>query len=271
MNLQEYKKGDKIYPEWSLTERQMTYPIKIATLIDFTETYGIGTSATIDYHIEQLKENNYVVEEDNMLLPTHLGEALIAGHKKVGNKLLDFAMRDTFEKDLDAVGTGEKQMRDVSEKWLEIIVTNFIEVATRLNDFTKGFEYFYGQSRYVMKCVCGKADMALWQLPSGKQFLVSCPRYKKDPLVPNRCKGNGYFIPPNVQEAMVTDVKCTNCKSRAEVFLIKVTKGGQASLYCVKCKANVNVGNLADLKVNDGKCRRCSDTFPDGWHQTWQI
>lgn len=104
-------KLEELKPRQHFTEPPPRYTE--ATLVRKMEEEGIGRPSTYAPTIETIQTRGYVVKEERQLLPTELGEVVIALLKEYFPDIVDVEFTANFEEKLDDIEEGEVPWRDV--------------------------------------------------------------------------------------------------------------------------------------------------------------
>lgn len=106
---------EELKPKQHFTEPLPRYTE--ATLVRKMEEEGIGRPSTYAPTIETIQTRGYVVREERQLLPTELGEVIIALLKEFFADIVNLEFTANFEEKLDDIEAGEVPWRDVIDSF----------------------------------------------------------------------------------------------------------------------------------------------------------
>lgn len=122
-------------------------------LIQLMNKNGIGTDATIAEHIATIMARKYVVKQGTRMemLPTPLGEALVAGYNFIGfRKLNQPQLRADLESDLKRVCLGQLNMKAVLEAQIEIYKGFFNDVRKKGSSLDRALAKYFAPAGSII-------------------------------------------------------------------------------------------------------------------------
>ncbi|XP_049851141.1 uncharacterized protein LOC126325479 [Schistocerca gregaria] len=178
-----FKVGEQHLPkEAKILSKKTTPPplLKEADLIQLMHQHGIGTDSTIAEHIHTILQRNYVVKKKNELVPTKLGEALVAGYNFVGyRKLNQPQLRAQMESDMQRICTNQAQKADVVKFNIDTYREIFIQLQNKASKLDRALSRYFNPIGTLFKSEqpgfskCGKCgrQMSLRLLDNDRHSL----------------------------------------------------------------------------------------------------
>lgn len=127
--------GEKLALERTEEKQHFTEPpprYTEASLVRKMEEEGIGRPSTYAPTIETIQSRGYVAKEGKQLLPTELGEIVLALLKEHFPDIIDLEFTAKMENELDDVEEGESDWKNVIEKFYAPFAQNLAEAEEKI-------------------------------------------------------------------------------------------------------------------------------------------
>ena len=226
------------------TESKETQPPRRygqSRLIEEMETRGVGTKATRHRTLEKLYDRGYV--ESDPPRPTRLAESVVEAAEAFADHVVSEEMTAQLERDMRAIGAGEKGFDEVTAASRELLERVF-------DDLTESREAIGEQLRESLKADktlgpcpdCG-SDLLVRQSRAGSYF-VGCDGYPD-------CE---FTLPlPSTGKPLILDETCED----HDLNHVKMLAGRKTFVHgCPRCKADA--ADEADDEVIGG-CPDCGE------------
>ena len=223
------------------TEQKFTKPparYTEASLVKAMEEKGIGRPATYTPTVTLLFNRQYLINEGKYMKPTDLGFAVTDLLVEHYPKIMNIEFTAQMEDSLDDIATGEKNWKDVIDKFY----TGFKESMDKASEALKTFVEETDE-------VCDKC---------GSKMVVRMGRFGKFLACSNypTCKNVKNFVDEDSATEQEVDEVCPECGGK---MVIKVGKFGKF-LACGNyptCTFKKNFGENEAVVETDIKCDKC--------------
>ena len=242
------KEGDGYKPKEIEPTQHFTQPpprFSEATLVKELEKKGIGRPSTYATIISTIQDRGYVTLEQRRFGATELGE--IVTDQLVGHfaNMINTDFTATMEGDLDLVEEGNKNWRDVVQRFHDVFVGDLEKAEKEMRNLKKDPE--------LTDRKCEKCDSPMAVLYNKRGKFLGCSKYPD-------CKNTMPFDGPREKsEVIETDKVCEKCE---KPMVIRTGSRGRF-LACTgfpKCKNTASVdedGNVIKPKPTGIKCEKC--------------
>ncbi len=214
-----------------------------ASIIKELEKRGLGTKATRAQIVDTLVQRSYITGKQ--IEATELGMQIIKILEEHSPKIVDEALTNLFEKEMDEIRDGSKKEEQILEKAKEVLTKILGEFKEKEDKIGAGLKKTFTETRAVMTTVgkCRNCEEGMLILRKGKfGRFIACDKYPD-------CKTT--FKLPAGGLVKVTDNLCKEC-GYPMVLMIKKAKRPQEVCINTDCP-------LKDVKVKieEKECPKC--------------